>query len=322
MINIRKVEDLNRDKKLTCLLYGKPGSGKTTFALSASNPLILDCEDGLDDRVAFKDLIQAACVKINSWNDIRNITLEDVEPYDTIIFDTFGALVQTCIRAYTNGTPTQRQWGEIRDKVLFEIHKYTGHKNVIATAHVTVEDIGSSTNPEKRLVPQAQGSAIDNFMNECQLIGFVSVNDHGERTVSFNGTTNVTGKNCFGLPGQIIIPDNTHTQNVAFQQLIERQIDKYHSNKRDEYKQINDAWVTIKAKIDAATTPEHFTMIRNEWLTYDGILSGIQDMARRYLNEKNKQPGFGFVFDNNKFSMGERSLKEAVNVLDEICDSL
>lgn len=42
MIKIVKAQDFKMRHTYTALIYGKPGTGKTTLALSAPNPLLLD----------------------------------------------------------------------------------------------------------------------------------------------------------------------------------------------------------------------------------------------------------------------------------------
>ena len=51
MALIKKPYELTFQPKIKALIYGEPGTGKTTLALSAPNPLLIDCDGGFGDEL-------------------------------------------------------------------------------------------------------------------------------------------------------------------------------------------------------------------------------------------------------------------------------
>lgn len=53
------------------LLYGVPGSGKTSLANTSNNPLLIDCDRGADRAVNRQDTLSSSI-----WEDIRDEGME------------------------------------------------------------------------------------------------------------------------------------------------------------------------------------------------------------------------------------------------------
>lgn len=89
---IRKPEDIvPQEKKIRMLIAGYPGIGKTSLALSAPNPLHIDCDFGIDrvEPQYRKPYIQPGSYA-ELLNDLQPMNLTD---YDTLVFDTGGKLI-------------------------------------------------------------------------------------------------------------------------------------------------------------------------------------------------------------------------------------
>ncbi|MCJ0827925.1 ATP-binding protein [Acinetobacter sp. NIPH1876] len=65
--------------------YGDPGMYKTTLGMTANKALIIDADKGAYRTGVNRraDVVVAEC-----WNDIVNISPDDLEPYQTVVFDT------------------------------------------------------------------------------------------------------------------------------------------------------------------------------------------------------------------------------------------
>ncbi len=92
MTLIKKPNELTQTKiKLKGLIYGEPGIGKTSVALSAPKPLLIDFDNGLR-RVAKQ--YQTDSVQIESYQNLLDILeKEDISNYETIVIDTLGKMV-------------------------------------------------------------------------------------------------------------------------------------------------------------------------------------------------------------------------------------
>ena len=90
MTLIRKPGELKTPSTIKVLVYGQPGIGKTTLALSTPSPLLLDFDGGIH-RV--NPMHQCDTVQINSWDDCLNVLKEDLTGYRTLIIDTAGKML-------------------------------------------------------------------------------------------------------------------------------------------------------------------------------------------------------------------------------------
>jgi hypothetical protein len=143
---IEKTEEIKADDNIVMVIYGKGGTGKTTFAATAPKPLILDFENGtkfLGDRG-----LKADVIRFSKWiTKAEKTQLAGViGNYDSLILDPLGEAMDKLIESeeitgklYRNGNGglTMAGWGEVK-KQMKSFLKYlrdTG-KNVIIVSHV------------------------------------------------------------------------------------------------------------------------------------------------------------------------------------------
>ena len=74
---IKKANELVIPTTIKMMLYGQAGMGKTTVALSAPKPLLLDFDNGVK-RVNMAHLDGIDTVQITSWNDVQQVLQEDL----------------------------------------------------------------------------------------------------------------------------------------------------------------------------------------------------------------------------------------------------
>ena len=87
---IKKPSQLEVSGSVKILIYGQPGLGKTTLGLSAQKPLLLDFDGGVH-RV--NPMHQTDTLQVNSWDEVIDVFKEDLRPYETIIIDTAGKML-------------------------------------------------------------------------------------------------------------------------------------------------------------------------------------------------------------------------------------
>ena len=90
MTLIRKPNEIQIQGKIKMLIYGQPGMGKTTMALSAPDPLLIDCDNGVQrvNPAHISDTVQ-----VSSYNDVLAVLNEDLSPYKSLVIDTAGKLL-------------------------------------------------------------------------------------------------------------------------------------------------------------------------------------------------------------------------------------
>lgn len=144
-IEIKNTKDLKREPKIKALIYGAPGSGKTTFAGTFPNPLILNVERGLDSVIQ-QDL---AYVDVTSWDDIKELFKEKVfDKFDTIVVDSLSELQDIRMNELSKengGTMGRNQWGVLALEIPNLIKAFEKlDKHIVFTGHEAeeiVEDI-------------------------------------------------------------------------------------------------------------------------------------------------------------------------------------
>ncbi|MBX3045102.1 MAG: ATP-binding protein [Candidatus Kapabacteria bacterium] len=192
---------------IVALLYGEPGAGKTSTALSSSKPILFDFDGGVQ-RCEFrtgKDI-----VRISKWTEITSSFAkfdEMLADYDTIVIDT----VDNCLKYiriyiedsdYKMKTNKLQMYGRMKDEFELFLNRIKNmNKNVVLIAHSTTEE----QNGVQRTIPKITGGSRDIVASTSDYIGYMRMINN-QRTVNFNPTDlnegKVTGK--FGI---IKLPD-------------------------------------------------------------------------------------------------------------------
>lgn len=146
-MTIEKSSAIKAEDNLVIIVYGKGGVGKTTFAASAPNPLILDFENGtkyLGERGFDVDVI-----RMKNWLTAKDKTdlVSMLEGYETIVIDPLGEAMEKLIDSpdikgakfrASDGGLTMAGWGEVKKQMrsFIKFLRDTG-KHVIIVSHVT-----------------------------------------------------------------------------------------------------------------------------------------------------------------------------------------
>lgn len=213
---IKMPSELVSDSPISCLLYGQPGVGKTSLAISAERPLLIDLERGIL-RVAKKN--QCPSVQVESYEQVLEvINSDEISEFKTIVIDTFGKLVDRMgdWLALSNpklkqadGSLSMKGWGAIKlQSQLLTKTLFSKNKNVIFVAHEREERDGD----DRILRPDISGSAGKDLVKDLDLMGYMQVRN-GKRTVCFSPNDRFYAKNSLGLSGYLEIPDNSVINN-------------------------------------------------------------------------------------------------------------
>lgn len=117
-MEIKNTKDLKQGAKVNMLLYGAPGSGKTTIAGTFPNPLYLNIEAGVNT------LIESGVdyVDINTWDEVKEVYEKLVSgeaKYDSVILDSVTELMKKRKAELQGGDEalSLRKWGILIDQM-------------------------------------------------------------------------------------------------------------------------------------------------------------------------------------------------------------
>ena len=203
---IKKSNELVLPTTIKMMIYGQAGMRKTTTALSAPAPLLLDFDNGVK-RVNMSHLDGVDIVQITSWDDVDAVLKEDLSPYKTIVVDTIGKMLDFIIsKKCGTRQPQVRDWNGINQEFQNFVRNISNlNKNVIFVAHRDTRKEGDST----VFIPALREKSYNSIVTELDLLGYMEARNENGRvkaTVTFDPTERNDGKNTCNLPAVMEIP--------------------------------------------------------------------------------------------------------------------
>lgn len=202
--------ELEAPNTILGMLYGQPGSGKTTCALSAPNPVLIDLDRGMH-RV--RPAHRVPSLQVESYEQILALLDGDeLKPFDTIVFDTAGKLIDRMAEFIIKNNPknrtssgqlTMQGWGEVKGlfTALTRRMKLL-NKSILFVAHESEDKSGEEV--MKR--PDIAGSARKDIVKELDFMGYMEMRGN-KAVINFNPTDKFYAKNSLGLAAAIEVPE-------------------------------------------------------------------------------------------------------------------
>lgn len=293
MTLIRKPHEIQVQDKVKCLIYGQAGTGKTTMALSAPKPLLLDFDGGASRlNVAHR----ADTVQIQSWSDCEDVMKENLSAYDTIVVDTIGKMLDFIITDVCKGrVPQINNWGTINNVFTsFCRQLHSLNKNIIFIAHRDNRKEGD----KNVFIPAIREKSYNAIVTELDLMGYIeSRNDQREITFDFSDRND--GKNTCNLPRFIAIPTivdnkgNATAKNDFIERVIINPFVNRLKSRNEEVAAYTQAVEEIKEQIEDINDAD-----------------SANDFMERVIKDKSyPHVGTSAVFARKMFSTKVKSLK-------------
>jgi len=207
----KKPSELEFVTTIKMLVYGQPGIGKSTMALSAPNPVLFDFDGGVQRvNVAF----QCPTLQVKNWEEALQ-ALEELKsgevPCNTIIIDTAGKMLDFMSDfIMRNDSKMRMRDGSLSLKgygarkvmfVNFLREVAMMGKNIVFVAHEREDKDGET----KIVRPEIGGSSAGDLMKELDLVGYVQAVG-SDRTVYWTPQEKFYAKNTCNLPAWQKIP--------------------------------------------------------------------------------------------------------------------
>ena len=291
MSKIKKKNEIELPKVILGCIVGVPGIGKTTLALSAPSPLLLDTDNGIH-RVQSE--YRADCVQVKSYQDILDVLEEDLSDYKTIVIDTLGELVNFMLKYFADkdkslitrgGTYNIKIWGLVKTEFEnLKLKLQLLNKHLIFVSHAKEERDGENKIYRMNVAgstPDILNGVLD-FLGFCEVVGKT-------RSISFTPSARFYAKNSIGLNDYLEIPQlKTGDKNdFLTKEVIEPTIAK--RKQESEALKINEEKLQQgRYLIEQATEP-------------NAVLTAFKEMDLSIYNKKVLFNELSEKFENYKF---------------------
>lgn len=283
---IVKANEINfNDKKLSVIVAGVAGVGKTTLALSAPDPLLIDLENGVG-RVEARHRKDTDVV--TSYEELMHDLNGDLSAYKTIVIDTGGKLLEFLKPVVINENPKNGQsdgslslkgYGAVKRKFSEFINFVKSKdKHLVVIFHATEVQL---PNDIIGLRIRIEGSSRDEVWDDMDLGGFIEMRGN-KRVLSFQNCDRFYAKRTYGVAQNYAIPElNENTPNTFLTDLFNEIINKLNAEGKEITKyqnaikllekvkscnreQINDIYGDIKTTEHALTSKEELWYALNQ----------------------------------------------------------
>ena len=275
-----------KNEKLCIILGGVAGIGKTTLALSAPKPLLIDLDNGIK-RVAPR--FRKDTDIVSSYEELINDLNGDLSAYETIVVDTGGRLLEflkpvvikeNIKNGQTDGTLSLKGYGAVAKKFsdIIKLIKAKG-KHLILIFHATEVQLQNDT---LGLRIDIEGKTKNEVWKDCDIGGFI-VMENRQRVLKLGNTDSFYGKASFGLENSYVIPTLTETsENTFLTDLINVALDNLEKERNI---------------INSLTTEEQ---VNNYYKNKDNIKQVLSSKTQALAIFKDRIKQLGFVYDKKQ----------------------
>ena len=290
-------------KKLFIIVAGVPGIGKTTLALSAPKPLLIDLDKGVD-RVETRYRTDTDVV--SSYEELKSdLEKADLSPYETIVIDTGGKLLEMLKpvviardqkNAQTNGELSLKGYGAVK-KMFNEFVTFVKslNKHLVMVFHATEVADGETTKLRIRM----EGKSRDEVWDSVDIGGFMEMRGN-KRTIGFSNCDRYYAKGTHGIHGVYDIPTLANGNNNTFlTELINNVINDLTSENK-EFTEYQELMRVLLPHITSADNARLLNKAYEEVKKAEHKLTSKNELWNA-LNERAKALGLVYDKDRNLF---------------------
>lgn len=213
----KKPNELETNSTIKMLIYGQPGMGKSTLALSAPDPVMFDFDGGVN-RV--NKAFQCPTLQVQNWEQVTDALDElasgDIS-FQTIVIDTAGKMLDFMSdyimrndskMKMRDGSLALKGYGARKVMFVEFLKRVTMMgKNIVFVAHEKEDKDGDT-----RIVrPDMGGSSLGDLLKELDLVGYMQAIGE-ERAIYWSPQEKFYAKNTCNLPQFHKIPTIINAQ--------------------------------------------------------------------------------------------------------------
>lgn len=292
---IRKPNELTVQSKIKALIYGQAGMGKTTLALSAPRPLLLDFDGGIN-RVNYAH--QKDTVQVGTFQEALDVLKEDLSDYDTIVVDTIGKMMDFIItKVCGSSNPRIQDWGRINQEFSGFVRIASSlNKHLLFVAHRDVRKEGE----DNVFVPAIREKTYSAIVTELDLLGYMDMNK-SVRQITFNPTSKNDGKNTCNLPALIAIPITVNESgagiaNNFIESVVIGTFNKNMAVRKEMVYKYEAVMSAIKTDISLIDSVEFANCFVRDINNYEHVGSSLQQ-AKTLVHAKATELGYTYIKD-------------------------
>lgn len=292
------------------IIAGVPGIGKTTLALSAPDPLLINTDDNYHKvKIAHR---VAPHITPQDYDEVkRDLENEDLSTYKTLIFDTAGTLVEIMklwvakksINTLKDGvTLSLKGYGALKEEFsrLMNFCRYQLKKHIILIFHT------NEKKEEDGIIYRLDiaGSSGDFAWKIADLGGFYFT-ESGNRIINFSPTQYYHAKNAYGITGTREIPYTHSASDNTFLTDIFNEAEK---NQKEEEKLITEytnLMDNIRSIIDQVQDVDGANDVCETFTKITWVFAAKKE-AWALLNQHCKPLGIVYSRENKKFVYDQR----------------
>lgn len=306
---LTKPEDLKQDVKFQGLIYGQPGIGKSTLAISAPNPVMVDAEKGLK-RVEAR--LRVPSLQAETYEQILELlNSQEIAPFETIVFDTMGRVLELMEPYLIKKNPKNAQSNGALSLAGYKARKIEFNnllklirrlnKSVLFVAHEKEEKAGD----EKIVRPDVAGSSGADLIKDLDFVGYMEAKGT-KRTISFFPTEKYYAKNALQLDEVIQVPDTKDGNTFISERIV--------GVTKEKLEQQAELTKRYNAEIDKAVKIIDNMKDPNKAIEQCVNLENIWDVKKRVFKLlKMKAADLGYKYENKEFIKEVKENEKAVS---------
>lgn len=215
-LNIIPADQALNVSAIITYIYADPGLGKTSLGFTGDKAISFDFDRGAHRT---GELRRGAVVPVQQWADIENIKEQDLAPYNTVVIDTVGAMLES-IKTHLLKTANNRQQdGALKLKAQglanMKFKQYINTllsfgKDVVFIAHASEDQNGDQVIYR----PELGGKNRNELYRIADIMGYMTTVTTGEgknaRVINFKPSPTHHAKNSGALggeTGEVWVPD-------------------------------------------------------------------------------------------------------------------